>query len=82
MTTLQFEAHHGAPKRSNSGREILYVFPEGGSTQQHHSMPPEMMIPHDVQEAFQVLRKYSFRDVYRWLKIDRQHGAHSMTIVT
>jgi len=75
MTTLQFEAHHGAPKRSNSGREITYVFPEAGANQQHYSMPPEMMIPQDVAECFHVLQKYSFRDIYRWLKIDRQHGA-------
>ncbi|QDS73338.1 hypothetical protein FKW77_006675 [Venturia effusa] len=73
MATLQFEAHNGAPKRSNSGREITYVFPETGTNQQQYSMHNDMMIPQDVADCFQVLQKYSFRDVYRWLKIDRQH---------
>ncbi|TID25747.1 Isopentenyl-diphosphate [Venturia nashicola] len=72
MTTLQFEAHHGAPKRSNSGREITYVFPETRANLQHYSMQNDL-IPQDVVECFHVLRKYSFRDIYRWLKLDRQH---------
>jgi hypothetical protein len=37
-------------------------------------MQPSMQIPQDVQEAFAHLKQYSFRDVYRWLKIDRQEG--------
>lgn len=82
MTTLQFEAHHGAPKRSNSGREITYVFPENGSNQQHYSVHNDMMIPQDVVECFHVLRKYSFRDIYRWLKIDRQHGSFNQAVLS
>jgi hypothetical protein len=43
-------------------------------------LPPQAMqqpspqIPQDVQEAFSRLKQYTFRDLYRWLKIDRQDG--------
>ncbi|KAF2428920.1 hypothetical protein EJ08DRAFT_698715 [Tothia fuscella] len=69
MATMQFDSHM-APKRSNSGREIMYVFP------QQNTAPPTSVssdvIPQDVAEVFKVLRKYHFKDVHRWLKIDRQ----------
>lgn len=66
-----------APKRSNSGREIVYVFPPQ-PTQPPTTVPSEV-IPADVAEVFQVLKKYHFRDIYRWLKIDRQDGKSNPT---
>jgi len=72
MATMQFDAHM-APKRSNSGREIVYVFPQRNSAAPPTPVPTEI-IPHDVAEVFQVLKKYHYRDVHRWLKIDRQDG--------
>lgn len=77
-----------APKRSNSGREILYVqhnrvvgsnqpVQEAYLHQQHPAhVANEVQIPHDVAEVFNtVLRQYSFKDIYRWLKVDRQDGS-------
>jgi hypothetical protein len=74
-----------APKRSNSGREILYIqnqrlIGSGQSIQESYLAPPpnhlaSSQVPADVAEVFNnVLRRYSFRDIYRWLKIDRQDG--------
>lgn len=74
---------HVAPKRSNSGREIIYVQNQRiiGSQQQVHDFSPHSSlsianqgIPADVAEAFDRLRGYSYRELYHWLKLDRQHG--------
>ena len=73
-----------APKRSNSGREIMYIQNQRliGSGQpvqdafiSHQNLVASREIPHDVADVFNtVLRKYSFRDLYHWLKIDRKDG--------
>jgi hypothetical protein len=75
-----------APKRSNSGREIVYIqnqrlIGSGQSVQDSFLSPPPQThmqaptVPADVADVFNnVLRKYPFRDIYRWLKIDRQDG--------
>lgn len=68
------ESHNGAPKRSNSGREIVYVFPPAGASAMNTPTQTPEAIPPDVAQALELLRNYSFRDVYRWLKIDRQDG--------
>jgi hypothetical protein len=73
MATLQFDAHM-APKRSNSGREIVYVFPPPNPNPAQPSSVSSDVIPADVAEVFKALKKYHFRDIYRWLKIDRQDG--------
>lgn len=52
---------------------ISYVFPQNGQPMHGGQSPPEF-IPPDVAQALDLLRGYSFRDVYRWLKIDRQDG--------
>ncbi|KIV99215.1 uncharacterized protein PV09_09079 [Verruconis gallopava] len=71
---FQPEAHNGAPKRSNSGREIVYLFPNAstGGSVVNTSPPSHENMPPDVAQALELLRNYSFRDVYRWLKMDRQ----------
>jgi hypothetical protein len=71
---FQAESHHGAPKRSNSGRQIVYVFPPTGASAVNTSTPPPDTMPPDVAQALELLRNYSFRDIYRWLKLDRQDG--------
>jgi hypothetical protein len=75
-----------APKRSNSGREIVYIQNQrllgSGQPVQDSFLSPSPStqmqppsIPADVADVFNnVLRKYAFRDIYRWLKIDRQEG--------
>jgi hypothetical protein len=54
-----------------------------GSNQPVHDVIPSQQqqvfaqreIPGDVREVFAtVFKKYSFRDLYHWLKIDRAHG--------
>lgn len=72
-----------APKRSNSGREIIYVQNQRiiGSSQtvadyvspSAHALAQQTM-PDDVAQAFAALRGYSYRELYHWLKIDRQDG--------
>jgi hypothetical protein len=76
---------NGAPKRSNSGREIVYLQNQrimgSGQPVQTHYLPqhnPHQLssqaIPQDVQEVFSMLRKYSYRDLHHWLKLDRRDG--------
>jgi hypothetical protein len=74
---------HVAPKRSNSGREIIYVQNQRviGSHQQVHDYNPHSSlsianqgIPADVVEAFDRLRGYSYRELCHWLKLDRHNG--------
>jgi hypothetical protein len=78
-------AANGAPKRSNSGREIVYVQNQRviGNNGLHTNFLPQHnpnqlinpAIPQDVQEVFNtILRKYSYRDVHHWLKLDRRDG--------
>lgn len=72
-----------APKRSNSGREIIYVQNQRiiGSSQtvgdyvspSAHALAQQTM-PDDVAHAFATLKGYSYRELYHWLKIDRQDG--------
>lgn len=72
-----------APKRSNSGREIIYVQNQRiiGSSQtvgdyvspSAHALAQQTM-PDDVAQAFAALKGYSYRELYHWLKIDRQDG--------
>jgi len=73
-----------APKRSNSGREIIYVQNQRiiGSTQTvgdfvgpSHGLA-QQTIPDEVANAFAALRGYSYRELYHWLKIDRQDGTY------
>jgi len=78
-----------APKRSNSGREIIYVQNQRiiGSSQtvgdfvgpSAHALA-QQTIPDDVANAFAALRGYSYRELYHWLKIDRQDGTCSIPI--
>jgi hypothetical protein len=78
-----------APKRSNSGREILYIqnqrlIGSGQVVQESFLSPPPThlaspQVPAEVADVFNnVLRRYSFRDIYRWLKIDRQDGTSTV----
>ena len=82
MGTTSFESHV-APKRSNSGREIIYLQNQRvlGSQQAPNEFgsplsgsPSSQGIPADVIEAFDKLRAYSYRELYHWLKLDRQNG--------
>ena len=80
-----------APKRSNSGREILYIQNQRivGSNQhlsnqhlndfvpqQQHNNPSMLgqHMPPEVRAALDMMRHLSYREIYHWLKIDRQHG--------
>jgi hypothetical protein len=75
-----------APKRSNSGREIVYVQNQrilGNNQPVHtnfvtHHNPNQLItaqIPHDVLDVFNtVFRKYSYKDIHHWLKLDRREG--------
>jgi hypothetical protein len=75
-----------APKRSNSGREIVYVQNQRviGNNQpvQGHFIPqhnPNQLInqaiPSDVLEVFNTLfRRYTYKDLHHWLKLDRREG--------
>jgi hypothetical protein len=53
--------------------DLRYVFPQNGQ-QMPNGMPAHEQMPPDVAQALELLRNYSFKDVYRWLKIDRQDG--------
>jgi hypothetical protein len=78
-----------APKRSNSGREIVYVQNQRilGNSQAVHTNfiqqhnPNQLIsqqIPSDVLDVFNsVFRKYSFKDLNHWLKLDRREGSFS-----
>lgn len=79
-----------APKRSNSGREILYIQNQRivGSNQhlsnqhlndfvpqqQHNPSMLGQHMPPEVRAALDMMRHLSYREIYHWLKIDRQHG--------
>lgn len=77
-----------APKRSNSGREIVYLQNQRimGTAQpvqsqflpQHNpNQLTSQAIPHDVLEVFNtVFRKYPYRDLHHWLKLDRREGLY------
>jgi hypothetical protein len=71
-----------APKRSNSGREIIYVQNQRiiGSSQtvgdfvSSTQALAQQPIPDDVRRALDSLRAYSYRELAHWLKIDRATG--------
>lgn len=80
-----------APKRSNSGREIVYIQQNRllGSGQpvqdtfiaQQPLPVGSSVIPEDVLQIFNsVFRKYSYRDLHHWLKLDRQAGSYHQEI--
>jgi hypothetical protein len=65
--------------------EIMYIQNQRlvGTNQPVHDVIPSQQqnvfahreIPQDVRDVFNtVFKKYSFRDLYHWLKIDRPHG--------
>ena len=72
-----------APKRSNSGREIIYVQNQriigsshtvGDFVTSSTQALAQQTIPDDVRRALDSLRAYSYRELSHWLKIDRAGG--------
>ena len=72
-----------APKRSNSGREIIYVQNQriigsshivGDFITSSTQTLAQQTIPDDVRRALDSLRTYSYRELSHWLKIDRAGG--------
>jgi len=72
-----------APKRSNSGREIIYVQNQRiiGSAQtvgdfvtSSSQALAQQTMPEDIRTALDSLRAYTYRELSHWLKIDRAGG--------